>query len=439
MNDHGEQVDDITDVERGSTIEEPDKPTEFGYQFHYWYYENEAAEDDEDRFVEWDFEKDTVEKDTTLIAKWTLDPPDATIEKEENDDSVTFTVDASHKLGDKVTLTYQWFDGSSALTEPSEDGNVYVADGDANDTYICVITASDGKLMSQRVVDAETGEVLDVIYTEIPGDDGDDGDDGKGGDKDPSETDDPNGGGGSGGGNGDENPVPTPDKVIGSTTEVPDDLNGDDHIAYVFGYPDGDVKPERSVTRAEVATMLYRLLTDERRSELSTEGTMYPDVSENAWYRGMVSAMTRGGYIEGYPDGTFRGDNFITRAEFVAVVARFLGNASGVCNYSDVSRNHWAFTYIAEATGAGWIDGYPDGTFEPENYITRAEAMKILNHVLERGVNENSELLDFKKWPDNADIEKWYYYEVIEATNAHTYSGTIPEEQWKKILPSDNK
>ena len=135
-------------------------------------------------------------------------------------------------------------------------------------------------------------------------------------------------------------------------------------------------------------------------------------------------------YIKGYPDGTFLGDNAITRAEFVTIMVRFLNEEyTGENPFSDID-GHWAKDYILAAVGAGWINGYPDGTFMPDAYITRAEAMKIINSVLHRGVNASSELGNFINFPDNDEPSKWYYYEVIEASNDHEYEGSRPDENW---------
>lgn len=214
---------------------------------------------------------------------------------------------------------------------------------------------------------------------------------------------------------------------------APDGLNSEDHVAYVAGYPDGTVRPDSPVTRAETATMLYRLLTDARRNEIDTEVNSFNDVSSTDWFVRMVSTMANGGYLDGYPDGTFGGNRPITRAEFVTMLVRFIGLENRACSFPDVSRDHWAYEFIATATNAGWIAGYTDGTFGPDRTITRAEAMTILNSVLNRGVNEKSELLNFKVWPDNPE-SAWYYYEIIEASNAHEYTGSRPSEDWTRIL-----
>lgn len=214
---------------------------------------------------------------------------------------------------------------------------------------------------------------------------------------------------------------------------TPADLNSKDHVSYVSGYPDGTVRPDAPITRAETATMIYRLLTDARRAEIDTEVNSFGDVSSSDWFVRSVSTMANGGYIVGYPDGTFGGSKQITRAEFVTMLVRFIGLKDAECSFHDVSQNHWAYRFIAMATDAGWIAGYTDGTFAPDQTITRAEAMTILNSVLNRGVNEKSELLNFKVWPDNPQTA-WYYYEVIEASNGHEYTGARPSEDWTKLV-----
>ena len=214
---------------------------------------------------------------------------------------------------------------------------------------------------------------------------------------------------------------------------TPEDLNSKDHVAYVAGYPDGTVRPDSPVTRAETATMLYRLLTDARRNEIDTEANRFSDVSSADWFVRPVSTMANGGYIAGYPDGTFGGNRQITRAEFVTMLVRFIGLQDQECSFPDVPREHWAYDFIATATEAGWIAGYTDGSFGPDRTITRAEAMTILNSVLNRGVNEKSELLNFKVWPDNPKTA-WYYYEVIEASNGHEYTGSRPSEDWTSLV-----
>lgn len=240
-----------------------------------------------------------------------------------------------------------------------------------------------------------------------------------------------------GGGGGTVTPTPTPtpdpDPVVIDEPDVPlavpEELNGEDHVAYVQGYEDGTVRPEGNITRAETATIIYRLLTAERRDEIFTAENSFSDVDADMWFNKAVSSMSAGEYINGYPDSTFKGNNNITRAEFVAIMARFLGG-EGKAEFTDVPEGHWAKDYVAIAADAGWIAGYEDGTFRPDQPITRAEAMTIMNRVLKRGVDKDSELGSFKAFPDNADSSAWYYYEVIEAANSHEYSGERPSEQW---------
>lgn len=201
---------------------------------------------------------------------------------------------------------------------------------------------------------------------------------------------------------------------------------GDEHIAYVSGYPDGTVRPEANVTRAESAAMLYRLMP---RGYFASGAQTPADVSVNDWYYSIVSQMIGSGYLTGYADGSFRGDNNVTRAEFVTMLVRLSGVYGGSCNFTDVSSDHWAYDAIRTAAANGWIAGYEDGSFRPDRAITRAEAMTIINRAFDRGVDETSWLGDYIGWPDN-HRDAWYYYEVIEATNGHYYTGSRPSEDW---------
>ena len=202
-----------------------------------------------------------------------------------------------------------------------------------------------------------------------------------------------------------------------------------EHIAYVGGYPDGTVRPNGSVTRAEVAAMLFRLLGESGRPSYAVRGNPFSDVYAGLWYYDAVSVMAGSGCLSGYPDGTFGGGRPITRAELTAVLVRFLGAAGGQGGFADVSASHWAASAIGAAARAGWIDGYPDGTFRPDQPITRAETMAIINRALGRGVGVGSLLGKYREWPDNPR-GAWYYYEVIEASNSHFYTGSRPTEDW---------
>lgn len=211
-------------------------------------------------------------------------------------------------------------------------------------------------------------------------------------------------------------------------------LNKTDHFAYVIGYPDGTVHPNGQITRAEVATIFFRLLRDEVRDGAFTTSNTYSDVACGKWYNNPISTMSALGIITGYPDGTFKP---ITRAEFAAIAARFDETQSGKsANFSDVI-GHWAAKEIGIAYYNDWIKGYPDGTFKPDQNITRAEAMTLINRVLERKPESPADLLtNMNKWTDNMDTSKWYYLDVQEATNSHGYTRkTFNYELWRQMLP----
>ena len=197
----------------------------------------------------------------------------------------------------------------------------------------------------------------------------------------------------------------------------------DDHYAYIIGYADGNVHPEANITRAEVATIFFRLLSDEVRDTNWTTINSFSDVNSDMWCNNAISTMAKMGIVSGYEDGTFKPTNPITRAEFAAIAARFDSNGNPTtASFSDIA-NHWAKQEISVAANNGWITGYTDGTFKPDRNITRAEAMTLVNRVLQRIPQSVSALLsDMITWPDNKDTSKWYYLAVQEATNSHRYS-----------------
>ena len=231
--------------------------------------------------------------------------------------------------------------------------------------------------------------------------------------------------GGSGGG-GRKPTVTIPD-------DVPTGLNGDDHFAYIVGYPNGNVEPNGNITRAEVATIFFRLLTEEVRTANSTQSNSLSDVTRGQWFNHAVSTLSSMGIVKGHNDGTFAPNAPITRAEFAAIAARFDDkNTDTSSKFTDIA-SHWAKNEIGIAANKGWINGYPDDTFRPNQYITRAEAMTLVNRVLNRLPENSSDLLDSMiKWPDNSDASAWYYLAVQEATNSHAYSDKSKDDKYEK-------
>ena len=208
------------------------------------------------------------------------------------------------------------------------------------------------------------------------------------------------------------------------TVTIPDDvptgLNGKDHYAYVVGYPDGMVYPQKNITRAEVATIFFRLLEDETREANMTKSNGYNDMKDGAWYTCAVSTLSKMGIIKGYEDGSFKPDASISRAEFAAIAARFDPDGDTTpATFFDVS-SHWAKDEISIAANHGWIKGYEDGSFKPDQKITRAETMTLVNRVLKRLPETKDDLhKDMKTWPDNQNESAWFYLAVQEATNSH--------------------
>ena len=224
------------------------------------------------------------------------------------------------------------------------------------------------------------------------------------------------------------------------TVEIEDDdalgLNTTDHFAYIVGYGNGEVRPQNNITRAEVATIFFRLLTDDVRDENLTKTNRYSDVAATSWYNTAVSTLSSMGIITGYPDGTFRPNAAITRAEFAAIAARFDNDGDKTAaKFSDIA-THWAKDEISIAYNNGWITGYPDGTFGPQRDITRAETMTLVNRVLNRQPETEDDLLpNMTVWTDNANPKAWYYLAVQEATNSHYYEFKTNSkyEKWTEL------
>ena len=251
--------------------------------------------------------------------------------------------------------------------------------------------------------------------------------------------------------------TPTP-PTGGGDIDIPDeevplapipDVFSDDHFAYIIGYPKDyetgeytedqtrmPVMPQGKITRAEVATIFFRLLSDDIRELVWCETNDFSDVKQGQWFNNAISTMANMGIVTGYPDGSFQPNANITRAEFAAIAARFDEVESEYeANFTDII-GHWAKDEICHAAGNGWVEGYPDDTFRPNQLISRAEAMTLVNRVLHRLPETPEDLLDdMLVWVDNMDEGAWYYLAVQEATNSHDYQRKeIPEyETWTEM------
>ena len=212
-------------------------------------------------------------------------------------------------------------------------------------------------------------------------------------------------------------------------------FNTADHFAYVNGYPDGTVKPTGDVTRAEVAAILYRVMDADCVKTYETTRCSFSDVVRGDWFNTYVATLENAGVIaDTRTNGKFRPNEAITRAELAAMLAQFADIKSAANSFNDVSARHWASDEIAVCTKMGWINGYPDGSFRPDATITRAEMMAMINRALDRTPKSVSDLLSgMKTWSDNANTGAWYYLDVQEATNSHTYTKSGTHETWKKL------
>ncbi|MBR4016025.1 MAG: S-layer homology domain-containing protein [Anaerotignum sp.] len=369
-NGHGIAPDPQT-VKSGETATKPaEDPTASGWKFGGWYMEKECN-------TEFDFSTQ-INGNITLFAKWTENSGSGS-----GSATTKYTLTYESNGGSKIAATKHVKNATVNLTAtPTREGYDFTgwfAEADLTNKITSI------KMDSNKTVYAGWEEKGEKPGTDTPG-------------------------------------------II-----TPDALGGDNHIAYVVGYPDGAFRPDRPVTRAETASMIYRLLKAERRVQIYTTTNHFSDVKATSWYNEAVSSMANGGYVVGYPDGTFGGGKNITRAEFVTMLVNFMGVSEGTAVFSDVKESHWAYKQIATAS-KGLVAGYPDGTFRPDQPITRAEAVSILNRILNRGVNETSRLGDFKNFMDNAAPSAWYYFEVIEAANSHEYEGRRPNENWLSII-----
>ena len=214
-------------------------------------------------------------------------------------------------------------------------------------------------------------------------------------------------------------------------------LNTNDHYSYLIGYSDGTVRPNGKITRAEVATIFFRLLDDDTRAKYWSSKNDFSDVSADKWYNNAVSTLSNMGVIGGYADGTFRPDAPISRAEFAKIAVSFTqNNGSAMYNYfTDVKTTDWFAPYVTAAKDAGLIEGYSDGSFKPESKITRAEACAIVNRTLGRKPSKaHMKISDRIDWPD-VQTTDWFYEAIMEATNSHTYQMGKRVETWNDKLP----
>jgi len=245
----------------------------------------------------------------------------------------------------------------------------------------------------------------------------------------PATTSGGGGGGGGGGHHGD-----------GDTTrpDLPDlDVFTSDHIAYLVGFPDGTIRPNSTITRAEVATIFFRLLDDHYRVHIWSQRNPFSDVVSTNWFNNAVSTLANADIVDGFPDGTFKGTQAITRAEFVTIVARFLDDVdyAGSDRFNDIS-GHWAREYINVVGQYDWIRGFGAGDFRPNQSITRAEAAAIVNRMLDRQPQSVYDLLpDMVTWPDNMNENAWFYLYIQEATNSHDFEMKADRvhERWTEL------
>lgn len=225
----------------------------------------------------------------------------------------------------------------------------------------------------------------------------------------------------------------------GGTVKTGPQLNRDDHVAYIMGYPDGTVQPEGQITRAEACTIFFRLLTDSSRDYYFARTNDYSDVNRGDWFNNAISTLSNAGIVTGYNDGTFRPNQPITRGEMAKIIANFANLNKGTKSFTDLS-GHWSKTYVELAAGNGWIAGYPDGSFRPDQKITRAETVTMINRVLERVPAKELRLLSrsiMLTFPDNNPGD-WYYIAIQEASNSHEYQRSVYEttgdEMWTKLI-----
>lgn len=420
----------VQKVENGKTATEPDPaPTREGYVFKGWYTEATGGD-------KYDFSQ-SVTADTTLYAHWVktytvsyhlddgkgaegADYTEKTVEENTeitlaaaptkdgytftgwSDGTNTYQPGATLTVNGDITLTAQWRKNSSGGTTyytlhyESNGGTQYKDERHRRNTVVNLdkVPVREGYQFTGWYGDKDLTEQVTSVKM-------------------------------------------TGDKTVYAgwhKSTVPDMLNGEDHFAYVIGYGDGTVHPGADISRAEVATIFFRLLKPEIRDGNLTDASPFADVSQGMWCNKAIATMAKLGIVKGRTAETFDPSAPITRAEFAAICARFdTGMTQGSSNFTDLA-GHWAKEEIERAVSLGWIMGYADGTFRPDNPITRAEAMTMINRVLCRIPEDGDDLLPgMKTWPDNQPGD-WYYLAVQEATNSHEFQhkGEI-HEHWTKL------
>ena len=232
---------------------------------------------------------------------------------------------------------------------------------------------------------------------------------------------------------------PTPSTPDEPEVYRPNGLVLDEHFAYLIGNDDGLIRPEANITRAEVATIFFRLLTDETRESFWSDTNSYTDVAAGSWYNNAVSTLSAMGVLGGYEDGSFRPNASITRAEFAKIAVSFFELEGLACEnpFLDVAPSAWYAESVAAAAEIGLIEGYEGGLFRPDAPITRAEACTIVNRTLGRAPHAAGLLPEsgMNLWPDNMDASAWYYAQIQEATNSHDFVWAGEFEQWTQKLP----
>ena len=240
-------------------------------------------------------------------------------------------------------------------------------------------------------------------------------------------------------------PVVLKDKNGNEVTGTTDEngviiLPGEEHSAYIFGYNDGSFRPDNDMTRSEAAAIFARLIAEEKGETVSGKAT-FSDVKSNDWCYKYIGYLEKYDIIKGYSDGTFRPDDAVTRAEFVTMAVRYYALFNEVkksdytVNYTDLTKSYWAYSDIAYAKHIGWLNGYADGTFKGDNNITRAEVVTVTNHATERTPDEdyiNKNVSTLNKFTDLKNNSHWAYYDIMEAANTHLGVANKDAENWVK-------